>query len=169
MKTISKKWMTSKLFLLFLFYTTSTFAQSTDTSIGYFDMDDTIDSLFYHFQNTPSEGPTYACEMRLGNGKIHNFLIGVAIESLGIYDCGKGCIITYELHTGIQGYREIRTYKYNLDCDNWILYSIKTIKLNPRKTKIEFPRGKIGIDGVKCISTKATKKNSIKCRKKNVR
>ncbi|MEO6830798.1 MAG: hypothetical protein ABI169_01260 [Chitinophagaceae bacterium] len=165
----SKKWMINSIVGILCLLSIAAEAQIVQVSSGYFDQDNTIDSIFYHFERATTEEPFYSCEMHMGNGKVHKFSIGVAFQSLQISSCGIGCLTTYEWLIGKGGYDEYCYYKYNAACDNWILTSTETTDSDSGKTTTEKAKGSEGINGVDCVLPKATKKKCTKLRQKKGR
>jgi hypothetical protein len=90
---------------------------------------------------------SYKCKIIRGNGKIFNFDLPLGYGSIQISECDKkGCIMTYQWKTGIDGFKETETYIYKNNYDNWILEKDETNYENGKK-EIYKPTVPTGIDG----------------------
>lgn len=92
-------------------------------SIGYFDYDNTKDTIYY-FLDTSQGEPLYNCEIYFGNNTTKIISISTGSGYIKVSNCKKGCIEKSEITTGIYGSEEIEKYLYDEELENWFITEV---------------------------------------------
>lgn len=139
------------LFLIIVFLqTTLSFSQVDKKVVGYFDNDNLPDTLFYkdlRFKTEFQEKDiSYSCKIFRGNGKKYEFNLPLGYESVQISSPKKGFLEIYQWKTGMQGFEQYETFKFNPEYEILILQKSVTTNSDGKEETFE-PKQMIGIDG----------------------
>ena len=139
------------LFLIIVFLqSTFSFSQVDKKVVGYIDNDNLPDTLFYKDLRFKAEFQekdiAYSCKIVRGNGKKYEFNLPLGYESVQISSPKKGFLEIYQWKTGMQGFEQYQTFKFNSEYE--ILMLQKSVTTNSDGKEETFvPKKMTGIDG----------------------
>lgn len=99
-------------------------------ALGYFDYDNTKDTIYYFLDKTKGE-PIFNCEIYFGNKKQSKFFISTGSGYIQLSNNKKGCIEKSEITTGNYSSEEIERYEYDEKLENWFI--IETVSKSDNK------------------------------------
>ena len=135
------------------------FSQVEKKVVGYFDNDNLPDTLSYNDLRFKTEFQekdiSYSFKMARGNGKKYEFNLPLGYESVQISSPKKGFLEIYQWKTGMQGFEQYETFKFNSDYEIFMLQKSVTTATDGKEEIFE-PKKMISIDGTEYKHKEAT-------------